>query len=70
MALIEKAFLTFTRNAVDRYARTGGTDRITRLKVRLIEQRLAKLIKLHPETRSMPDLPDTDALAQHLVAQL
>ncbi|HEX9812956.1 MAG TPA: diguanylate cyclase [Burkholderiales bacterium] len=70
MALIEKAFLTFTRNAVDRYARTTGTDRITRLKIRLIEQRLAKLIKLHPETRDIPDLPDITALAQHLVAQL
>ena len=70
MALIEKAFLTFTRNAVDRYARTTGTDRISRLKVRLIEQRLAKLIKLHPETRSVPDLSDPAALTQHLVAQL
>jgi GGDEF domain-containing protein len=70
MALIEKAFLTFTRNAVDRYARTAGTDRVARLKIRLIEQRLAKLIKLHPETRNLPELPDTAALAQHLVAQL
>ena len=70
MALIERAFLTFTRNAVDRYARTAGTDRVTRLKIRLIEQRLAKLIKLHPETKDLPELADTATLAQHLVAQL
>jgi GGDEF domain-containing protein len=70
LALIEKAFLTFIRNAVDRYARTTDTDRITRLKIRLIEQRLAKLITLQPDPRRVPELPDTTALAQHLVAQL
>jgi len=70
MALIEKAFLTFVRNAVDRYSRTTGTDRITRLKIRLIEQRLAKLMKLHPDIRGMPELADPNTLSQHLVAQL
>lgn len=70
LALIDKAFLTFIRNAVDRYARTTGTDRITRLKIRLIEQRLAKLIKLQADPRPVPELPDAAALAQHLVAQL
>lgn len=68
--LVEKAFFAFTRNAVDHYARTTGTDRITRLKVKLIEQRLAKLTKPSPGKRPTPELGDPAALAQHLVAQL
>ena len=70
-ALIEKAFLTFTRNAVDRYARTTATDRITRLKIKLIEQRLAKLMNSNADVRgATPDLSDAASLTQHLVAQL
>lgn len=69
--LVERAFLTFIRNAVDRYARTNnGFDRITRLKVKLIEQRLAKLTRAAPDASPLPELPDPATLAQHLVAQL
>ncbi len=67
-ALVEQAFVSFLRNAVDRYARTvATTDRITRLKIKQIEQRLAVLGK--SETLP-PELPDAAALLQHLVAVL
>lgn len=69
--LINQAFLAFVRSAVDRFARsTSDTDRVTRLKIKLIEQRLAKLAKSDPDRRRAPELPNTESLAQHLVGQL
>lgn len=68
--VIEQAFYTFVRNALARYVRTTQTDRITLLKLRLVEQRLAALTKSSSVNCAMPELPDTTALAQHVVAQL
>lgn len=68
--VVERAFLTFVRNAVDRYSRTADLDRIARLKLKLIEHRLASLGKTLPDAQSTPELGDVTALAQHLAAVL
>lgn len=68
--VMERAFLTFVRNAVDRYSRTANLDRISRLKLKLIEHRLISLGKALPEAQPTPEVGDVTALAQHLAAVL
>ena len=68
--VMEQAFLSFVRNTLDRYSRTSEIDRITRLKLKLIEYRLKALSDPAHAAPARPELMDAAALAQHLAAVL
>ncbi len=68
VALVERAFVAFIKNALDRYARTTPVDAPTRLKLKTIVQRLDVLARSMCVTQSTPNWRDAAALEQHLVA--
>lgn len=73
--LVERAFLAFLQNALDRYKRHSGTDPTTRLKARMIARRAAALARADTRDEgaapfTLPLLQDPDALERHLVAML
>ncbi len=68
VAIIERAFLTFLQNAIDRYERrSANDDPITRVKTRLVSRRLASLSDAASLTQPVFDHA---ALEQHLIALL
>lgn len=69
-ALIERAFVAFIKNALDRYTRTAPADPTTRLKLKMIDHRLEKVITALRVRQPAPELRDAGALEQHLIALL
>ncbi len=74
-SMVERAFLAFLQNALERYKKHSGTDPTTRLKARLIARHAEALARADTQDKSttqltLPLLQDADALEQHLVAML
>lgn len=69
-ALIDRAFVAFVKNTIDRYAKTTGNDPTTRLKLRMIDRRMDTLIERMAVRQPAPELRDAAALEQHLIAAL
>lgn len=69
-ALIERAFVAFAKNALDRYTRTASADPTTRLKLRMVATRLETAVAALHVRQPAPELRDAAALEQHLVALL
>jgi diguanylate cyclase (GGDEF)-like protein len=69
-ALIDRAFVAFLKNALDRYARTNTLDSTSTLKIRTIRQRLEIVYNALTTGEAAPQWRDAQALEQHLIAQL
>jgi diguanylate cyclase (GGDEF)-like protein len=65
---VERAFVAFLKNALDRYARTASVDAPTRLKLKTIAQRLDVLARSMSVRQPAPEWRDAAALEQHLIA--
>lgn len=70
ITLIERSFVGFIKNALDRHSRTALTDPTTRLKLRMVATRLETAIAALGVRQPAPEVRDAAALEQHLVALL